>query len=159
MERITITVDNAILQAFDAYMKQHGYDNRSEAFRDLLREKLTGESMSTGATESVVACLSYVYDHGSRDLANRMVAAQHAHHDLTMATLHVHLDHENCLETAILRGPFENVRAFAQGVLASTGVRHGNLHLIPVLMDDTRHRHHGAESRWVAAHGHSHPKA
>jgi CopG family nickel-responsive transcriptional regulator len=70
-----------------------------------------------------------------------MTQVQHAHHDLTVSTLHVHLDHDNCLETVILRGPVARVQAFANAVMAQPGVRHARLHVLPVSVHEQAHRH------------------
>ncbi|MBY0235017.1 MAG: nickel-responsive transcriptional regulator NikR, partial [Burkholderiaceae bacterium] len=78
------------------------------------------------------ACLSYVFKHHERDLGERVTQLQHAHHELTVASMHAHLDHEFCLETVLLRGPTAQVRAFADAVCAERGVMHGKLNLISV---------------------------
>ena len=158
MERITISVDDDLLAQFDRLMESRGYRNRSEAFRDLLRQQLNADRLETGDARHCIACLSYVFDHHQRELARRLTQIQHDHHDVGLSTLHVHLDHDTCMETAILHGPVDVVRAFAEGVIAEPGVRHGNLHLIPVdVVVETHsehHHHHGAE-----AHAHARPKA
>ncbi len=142
MQRITITVDEDLLEQFDALIRDRGYTNRSEAFRDLLRERIERERFATLAAPACVGCLTYVYDHNARDLPQRLVEAQHAHHDIQVSTLHMHLDHENCLEATILRGPTAEVTAFAGAVTAERGVRHGHLWLVPVDLDLASHPHH-----------------
>lgn len=141
MQRITITLDDDLLDQFEAIRKQRGYRNRSEAFRDLIRDRLGAEQLAVADGGDCVAILSYVYNHHQRELAARMTRLSHGHHDLTVSTLHVHLDHDNCMETVVLRGPAERVRAFAEAVVTQPGVRHGNLHLLPVKANDTAHRH------------------
>jgi CopG family transcriptional regulator, nickel-responsive regulator len=141
MERVTISLDESLLEEFDAYIKRKGYENRSEAMRDLLRQQLEQDRLAEGRAEHAAACVSYVYNHHQRELARRLTRAQHAHHDLMLSTLHVHLDHENCLEVVILRGHTGEVRRFAEATMAETGVRHGNLHLVPAEMIDSTHRH------------------
>lgn len=166
MQRITITVDDELLEQFDALIRDRAYTNRSEAFRDLLREKIERERFATVSAPSCVGCLTYVYDHGERDLPRRLVEAQHAHHDLHVSTLHMHLDHENCMEAAILRGPTAKVKAFADAVTAERGVRHGHLWVVPVDLDVASHHHHHHHSGDDADHGpspifphvHSRPK-
>lgn len=155
MERITVTVDDGLLAQFDAYMKRNGYGNRSEAFRDIVREKLEGDRLTRGEAAHCVGCLTYVYDHHARELAGRLTREQHEHHDLSLSTLHVHLDHDTCLETTVLRGPTEAVRAFANTVIAQRGVRHGNLHIVPADLETSRHAH-GGDVR--TPHVHSRPK-
>ncbi len=154
MERVTISLDEDLLGQFDGYLERKGYANRSEAIRDLLRERLEADRLSTDAGAHVVACLSYVFNHDQRDLARRLTKAQHDHHDLVLSTLHVHLDHDNCLEIAVLEGETAEVRAFADATIAETGVRHGNLHLVPTEMAKSRHEHGGH----AHAHAHISPK-
>ena len=141
MERITISLDEALVSELDSYMERRGYANRSEAFRDLLREKIEGERLSEDDAGACIGCLTYIYDHGARELAGRLTHAQHDHHDLSVSTLHVHLDHENCLEAVVLRGETGRVRSFANQVMSQPGVRHGNLHLVPAEEEIDRHDH------------------
>jgi nickel-responsive transcriptional regulator NikR len=110
MERITISLDAELAAEFDRLIAERGYKNRSEAVRDLLRAHLEQARRQRGEASHCVASLSYVYNHHERDLAERLTALQHGQHDLTVATLHAHLDHENCLESVILRGPTAAVR-------------------------------------------------
>ena len=162
MERVTISLDDALLAEFDGYMKRKGYENRSEAIRDLLRQKLEQDRVEEKRAGHAVACLSYVYNHHQRELSRRLTESQHSHHDLMLSTLHVHLDHENCLEIAVLKGETDEVRRFAELTMAETGVRHGNLHLVPAEMTDTQHDHpHGQEVShgYKARHMHLHPKS
>ena len=156
MERITISLDEALAREFDALIARRGYRNRSEAMRDLLREHL--ETARRG-TESgyCVANLSYVYNHHERDLAERLTSLQHAHHDLTVATMHAHLDHDNCLESVILRGPTASVRAFADALIAERGVRHGQVNVVSVEIENSAHAH-GYRPRGAAMHQHLRPK-
>jgi len=149
-ERFTISLEERLAAQFDAYIKANGYTNRSEAVRDLIRFKLAGEQLHKQETGHCVATLTYVYNHHELDLARRLMEVQHRHHELTLATQHVHIDHDNCLETVMLSGPAQSVYAFAQGVIAERGVRHGNLHMIAVEMTST-HSHGGH------AHSHSQP--
>jgi len=146
MERFTISLDEKLASEFDRLIRERGYLNRSEAVRDMLRGKLDTLRLQEKQAPFCVACLSYVYNHHERDLAERLTALQHDHHDLVVASTHVHLDHDNCLETVMLRGKTEVVRRFADALIAERGVRHGQINLVPVDVD--------------AGHGHvhSHPK-
>ena len=153
MERVTISLDEDLLGQFDAYLERKGYANRSEAIRDLLRERLEADRLSTDAEAHVVGCLSYVFNHHQRDLSRRLTQAQHDHHDLVLSTLHVHLDHENCLEVAILDGHAADVRKFAEATIAETGVRHGDLHVVPTDLLNRRRRD------GVHADSHAHGRA
>ena len=150
MQRITISLDTNLAQAFDAYAAERSYTSRSEAVRDLVRAAVDARDIVADPQAPCVAALSYVYDHEIRDLATRLTAIGHAHHDLVVSTTHVHLDHRDCLETTILRGPASRVRALADTVRAERGVRFGALNLVGVELSDTHehgahdgHHHHG----------------
>ncbi|HEY3326542.1 MAG TPA: nickel-responsive transcriptional regulator NikR [Novimethylophilus sp.] len=146
MQRFTISLDEKLANEFDRLIRERGYQNRSEAMRDLLRGRLDALRIQQAQAPFCVASLSYVYNHHERDLAERLTELQHQHHDLVVASTHVHLDHDDCLETAILRGATEDVRRFADAVTAQRGVRHGQLNLVPVEMEGGHHHH-----------AHSHP--
>jgi len=152
MQRFTISLDDHLAEEFDALIAERGYGNRSEAVRDLLRSHLDRLRESTDAKAQCVASLSYVYNHHERDLAERLLTLQHEQHDLTVASMHAHLDHEHCIETVILRGPAAVVRRFADAVIAERGVHHGHLNLI-VADSDATHRHDGGP-----AHKHLKPR-
>jgi len=161
VQRITITVDDDLLSQLDAFMERKAYENRSEAFRDLLRERLDRDRVETGEASHCIACLTYVYNHEERELARRLTRAQHEHHDLALSTLHVHLDHDNCMETVVLRGGIDAVREFANQVISQPGVRHGNLHLVPAEVQLGEHSHSPSHSRGEGdlPHLHSHPSS
>ncbi|MDP9109523.1 MAG: nickel-responsive transcriptional regulator NikR [Pseudomonadota bacterium] len=144
MRRITISIEETLAQQFDDLIERRGYENRSEAFRDLLRAHIESERKVTYTALHCVATVNYIYNHHERELASRLTNAQHAHHDLCVTTTHVHLDHDNCLETVVLRGKFKEVSAFADSLIAQSGVRHGNIHIVPVQRDlpsRGQHRH------------------
>ncbi|NCF06257.1 nickel-responsive transcriptional regulator NikR [Kosakonia sp. MH5] len=126
MQRVTITLDDDLLETLDNLSEQRGYNNRSEALRDILRSALTQESTQNSEQQGY-AVLSYVYEHEKRDLASRLVATQHHHHELSVATLHVHISHDDCLEIAVLKGKMGDMQHFADDVIAQRGVRHGHL--------------------------------
>lgn len=146
MERITISLDESLAQAFDSLIRERGYANRSEAVRDMLRRELETSRLARQEAPFCVASLSYVYDHHERRLAERLTDLQHHAHDLVISSMHVHLDHDHCLETLFLRGATPEVRAFAEKLSAERGVRHGTLNLVPVELEGTTH------------HVHSHPR-
>lgn len=131
MQRITISIEDDLLDWVDAVVQRRGYASRSEAFRDLVRESQVQQARTAAGETPCVATLTYVYDHERRDLARRLTHIQHAHHDLNVATLHVHLGHDTCLEVAVLRGPAAAVCEMADAVVTQKGVRHGYLHVVP----------------------------
>ena len=150
MQRFTISLDDHLAHEFDELIAARGYDNRSEAVRDLLRAELERQRQQRGGSAFCVASLSYVYNHHQRDLAERMTALQHEHHPVHVATMHVHLDHDHCLETVVLRGATAAVQAFAGAAVAERGVRHGAINLISTTVSSTdAHAHGGAHG----AHG------
>ncbi|WMI90692.1 nickel-responsive transcriptional regulator NikR [Escherichia coli] len=127
MQRVTLTLDDDLLAALDALSARRGYNNRSEAVRDILRDALNQDASVSRNHGARYAVLSYVYEHEKRELASRLVATQHHHHDLSVATLHVHINHDDCLEIAVLKGDMGDVQHFADDVIAQRGVRHGHL--------------------------------
>jgi CopG family nickel-responsive transcriptional regulator len=132
MQRLTVTIDDDLVAEVDDFIAQRGYANRSEAFRDLLRGGLEQSGAATAGNRPCIATLSYVFDHAARELPKRLTRDFHEHHDLVQATLHVHLDHDSCLEVTVLRGRGSEVKAFADHVIAERGVRHGHVVMMPI---------------------------
>lgn len=132
MQRVTMSLDNDTAAALDTFMAARGYSNRSEAMRDLLRAGLRDAASEQNPAMPCVAAVSYIYDHHERDLGRRLTEAQHAHHDLGVTTLHLHLNHHLCLEVALLRGPSGEVRRFAEALVRERGVRLGGINVMPV---------------------------
>jgi len=141
MERFTISLDESLASAFDTLIAARGYGNRSEAVRDLIRSAIESDRQRATPSGHCVANLSYVYNHHERELSERLTHLQHQHHDLTVAALHAHLDHENCIESVILKGPTAEVRRFADALVAERGVRHGSLNVV-ALEAEQHHAHH-----------------
>jgi CopG family nickel-responsive transcriptional regulator len=131
MQRITITIDDDLLEGIDALSQQRGYTSRSEAIRDIVRESVTQTPANQHDDAPCFAVLSYVYQHEIRELAKRLVNVQHHHNDLSVSTLHVHVNHDDCLEISVLKGERKRLQQFADSVISQRGVRHGNLHLVP----------------------------
>ena len=151
MQRVTVSLDESLAEVFDELVKVRGYQNRSEAVRDLMRQAIEAWQLEIKGSKFCVANLSYVFNHHERVLAERLTDAQHAHHDLVMSAMHVHLDHEHCLESVILKGPTLAVRDFADHIRAERGVRFGNLNLVSVNPGD-RHRQHTSHTHKGRAH-------
>ena len=152
MERFTISLDEALAQQFDALIAARGYSSRSEAVRDLIRGAIEGDRQRDPPSGHCVGNLSYVFNHHQRELAERLTGLQHEHHDLTVAAMHSHMDHENCLESVILKGPTAAVRQFADALMAQSGVRHGQLNVIALEAE-----HHHAHDAHGAPHVHYRP--
>ncbi|MCX6587652.1 MAG: nickel-responsive transcriptional regulator NikR [Acidobacteria bacterium] len=126
LARIGVAIDGDLLEAFDQHIAAKGYQNRSEAFRDLIRERLVQEGTKAPDKE-VVGSLTLVYDHHQRNPTEKITALQHDYHGVVVSTLHVHLDHHNCLEVLILRGKSKRVRQLADQLIAVKGIEHGQL--------------------------------
>jgi CopG family nickel-responsive transcriptional regulator len=150
MERITITMEDDLLHEIDALSAKRGYKSRSEIFRDMAREVLAREAVGPAEEfdndRPCYGSLSYVYDHGIRDLPSRLTDNHHAHHALSVATTHVHVNRDNCLEVSILAGTAGDLRRFADSVTSQRGVRYGRLHILPIEPDQERHLHMHAHS-------------
>jgi CopG family transcriptional regulator, nickel-responsive regulator len=158
MQRITITIDDDLMSDLDSVIEARGYQNRSEAIRDLARAGIQQAVQDTaGASRDCVGALVYVYDHSARDLAKRLVHSFHDHHDMSMATLHVHLDHDSCMEVTVLKGRTAEVQTVADHVIAERGVRHGRLVMVPVEFRSEVHAH-GDEQPQRHSHAHVHRK-
>ena len=127
MQRVTITLDDALMASLDRFMAARGYRNRSEAMRDLTRLGFDRAAESEGASGDCVAAVVYVYDPTARELPRRLVRRYHEHHDVTVASLHAHLDKQSCFEVAVLRGTAGAVRHCAEHVIAERFVRHGRI--------------------------------
>ncbi len=140
MQRVTISLDEELALAFDALSQVRSYQSRSEAVRDLVRKAVEGSRLEANDGGHCVACLSYTYDHHIRELAQRLTALQHAHHDLVVATTHVHLDHDTSLVAVLLKGGTAAVRALCDGIRAERGVKFGEVNQISVAPND---HHHG----------------
>ncbi|AHE98120.1 nickel-responsive transcriptional regulator NikR [Thioalkalivibrio paradoxus] len=152
-ERFTVSVEPLLAQEFDAYIKRKGYSNRSEAVRDLIRGALARERLDDTGAGHCVGVLSYMYDHHERELSKRLTQVHHAHYNLTVTTLHMHLDHDLCVESVLLKGDVSDVQAFAESVMARPGIRHGQLHRIPL---DPAPEQDPAATAHGHAHGHGH---
>lgn len=126
LTRISISLENALLKAFDRRIEHKGYATRSEAIRDLIRDRLIREESEQAAGEQV-AVVTLVYDHHARELATRLIDKQHHHHNLVVSSLHVHLGERHCLEVSVLRGPGAEVRHLGDELLATKGVLHGEI--------------------------------
>lgn len=141
MQRITITIDDALLTAVDDLCMRKRYASRSEAVRDIVRDALAPAQAASAGPGACYGALSYVYSHGTRDLAQRLTDEGHQH-GISVASMHVHLSRDDCLEVAVLHGSVAQMRTYADTVTTQRGVRYGHLHLIPEGGDAHAHLGH-----------------
>ncbi len=123
--RTGISLDRDLLTKFDRVIARKGYGNRSEAIRDLVRDHLVAAEVAEDRV--VLGTLTLVYDHHQRNLAEKLIEAQHHYHGKVLATTHVHLDLRHCLEVIILKGRGGEVQHLADHLLSLRGVKHGKL--------------------------------
>jgi CopG family nickel-responsive transcriptional regulator len=145
LSRIGIALDSDLLKRFDRSIQLRGYTNRSEAFRDLIRDRLVTEQ--TAAPDAiVVGTVTLIYDHHAHGVSEKLIEVQHAHHELVVSTSHAHLDHDSCLEVLIVHGKSDQVAQFADRMIGLKGVQHGRL-VMTVPSHAMEHTHE---------HGHKH---
>lgn len=123
--RFGVSLDDELLKKFDRYIKEKNYSNRSEAFRDLIRQELVKKEWDSDT--EIAGAITLIYDHHHRELLNRITDLQHDHQKVIISTQHVHLDHANCLEIIAVRGRAEEVRKLAEMLKAFKGIKHGTL--------------------------------
>jgi CopG family nickel-responsive transcriptional regulator len=123
--RTGVSLDQDLLKQFDAAIAKKGYQNRSEAIRDLIRDRLVAEEIN--ANKVVAGTLTIVYDHHRPNLTEKLVEAQHHAGGKVLAATHVHLDHHNCLEVVIMKGRGGELSDLANKILSLRGVKHGQL--------------------------------
>lgn len=128
LARIGVAIDSSLLASFDRLIEERGYSNRSEAFRDLIRDQLVQKSWESPESD-VVGTVTLVYNHHVRLLNEKLTDMQHDHHRNILSTMHVHLDHDNCLEVIVVKGKAKSVQRIADGLISTKGVKHGYLTL------------------------------
>src|SRR5580658_2182764 len=126
LARIGVAIDSLLLKRFDQLIAQRGYTNRSEAFRDLIRDELVQKSWESPDAD-VVGTVTLVYNHHVRMLNEKLTGMQHDHHKNILSTMHVHLDRDNCLEVIVVKGKARSVQHIADGLISTKGVKHGSL--------------------------------
>ena len=117
MKRFTISLDDDLAVQLDRLMKERNYSNRSEVFRDILRDIIAKEDLTRGDAEAL-AVVSYSFNHHKRQLTERMNEIQHANIGLVVTAMHVHVSHEVCSETIILRGPVSEIQSLALSIVS-----------------------------------------
>jgi len=124
--RFGVSIDEKLLDRFDALINEKGYVNRSEAIRDLIRDMLVKEDVSDPNSE-VIGTLTLVYSHDVREIADKLNDLQHDNYKYIISSVHVHMDEHNCLEVLLMRGTAQQVKKIADNLLAIKNVRHGKL--------------------------------
>lgn len=124
--RFGVSLDSDLLKRFDDLCEQKSYQTRSEAIRDLIRSALVQREWEDPERE-IIGVLSLVYDHHQSDLSQKLTEIQHDALDVIITSLHIHLDHDNCLEVLILRGNGAKIKETAERLISTKGVKHGNL--------------------------------
>ena len=124
--RTGVALDSNLLKRFDRLIRAQGYENRSEAFRDLIRDRLNDESLQS-AEIFVVGAVTLIYDHHSRLLPDKLMQLQHEYHYVIISTVHSHLDHDMCLEVVVVKGKLKQVQELGNRLIGLKGVQHGKL--------------------------------
>lgn len=137
LSRIGVALDSDLLERFDDFISRLGYTNRSEAFRDLIRDRLvSGQTARPNAT--VVGTVTLIYNHHSHGVTEKLTDLQHRNHELVVSTSHAHLDHDFCLEVLIVHGTSKRVEEFSGRLIGLKGVQHGRL-VMTVAQPEARH--------------------
>jgi CopG family nickel-responsive transcriptional regulator len=123
--RFGVSLDHHLLDDFDRVIAQKSYTNRSEALRDLIRDTLVSQEWD--ANRETVGTITIVYNHHTHDLTDKLTDIQHRHHQLVLSAMHVHLDHDHCLEVLVVRGRGRDIRKVADALIGTKGVKHGKL--------------------------------
>ena len=142
--RFGVAMDAALLARFDTLIERRGFENRSEALRDLVRRELDRDVWESGGR--VVATVTLVYDHHVRELTERLTDIQHDFGSRIVSTLHVHLDHDHCMEVVAARGPAAEIKRLAERLLGAKGVLSGDVTVsaIPEFADRHGKKRRGA---------------
>jgi len=122
--RFAVTIDEGLLERFDAFIKKKGYVSRSEAVRDLIRGALLEDSEEE---REVFGTITIVFNHHQRELAERITEIEHSYLENIISTMHIHIDREHCLETIAVKGKARAVRELADKIISLKGVKHGKL--------------------------------
>ena len=129
VERIGVSLDEGLLERFDELIAEQGYPNRSEAIRDLIRDRLSAEELGKPNARAI-AGVFLVYDHHLAGLSQKMIDLQHNHLLQTVSSLHVHLDHEDCLEVVILKGKVRDIAQVSDQLTSLKGVKLSRVNIL-----------------------------
>jgi CopG family transcriptional regulator, nickel-responsive regulator len=151
--RFGVAMEGSLLEEFDALVEERG-GSRSELLRDLVRAEVTRARVSSGG--NAVAALTLVYDHHVRDLTERLTDFQHSLGEKVNSALHVHLDHDHCLEVIVMRGPSDELKRAGGKLLATRGVKHGGMEMIAINPPPATNSSSKQKKTKDHDHGHSH---
>ena len=129
--RIGVSLPQNLLTKFDDIIEKRGYSSRSEGIRDSIRTYITHYEWMSDVKGRRVGTISLIYDHTKRGLSNSLADVQHDHIDIIKSSIHVHLDHDNCLEVIILDGEGADVKAVAERIMSLKGVKYVKLNTAP----------------------------
>ena len=126
VDRFSVSLPPMLLEQLDAMTREKGYANRSLAIADMIRAQLV-EHRQQDAKGEIAGTITLVYDHHKQHVQETLTDIQHDHHEVIVSTIHVHLDHHNCLEVLIVRGQAGLIKKIADALIAAKGVKHGKL--------------------------------
>ena len=126
VSRFGVSIDSNLIRKFDGLITRKGYANRSEAIRDMIRDRLVEEEWESGAQETV-GTITIVYNHHTRELEHALMDIQHRSFHQIISALHVHLDAHNCLEVLVVKGKSRDIKKIADRLIGAKGVKHGKL--------------------------------
>ncbi len=147
--RFSVSLESDLLERFDTFCETGKFATRSEAVRQLIRERLTTHALTAAATD-VAASLTLVYDHHKTRLTDRMLDVQHAHAQWVVSSMHVHLTHDLCMEVIVLRGPATELQSLAAELSGMKGIHQAQLVIIRA--DEPGGPHHHGDGH----HSHTH---
>ncbi len=153
--RFGVSIENDLLESFDRLIAERGYENRSEALRDMIRDALVQSRIETDNRE-VLGSLTLVYDHHANNLTEQMADIQHERHELVVSVMHAHVSHDDCLEMIMLRGKYLEVQALSNALLSLKGVKHGKLFVTLPANDIAKTRKSTKKHNHKHSHSHKH---
>lgn len=127
MERISISLPEKLLEEFDEIIEKRGYVSRSEAIRDSIRDYIIKHKWIHSLEGERAGTITIIYDHHSPDLMEKITTIQHDYGDIIVATLHMHLDHDNCMEVILIKGDAKKIRELTDKLTALKGVKQTKL--------------------------------
>ena len=134
--RFGVSIGSGLLEKFDILISEQGYTNRSEAIRDLIRDKLVAAEWDRKTDTGIsIGAITILFDHHTREIGDRLTDIAHKHHDLIISSMHVHLTHTSCLEVILVKGPGSEIRSLSDKLISIRGVKHGKL-IVTGLVED-----------------------